>query len=196
MLITAVMSGRNETVSGSRRHKNNAFLARKAGPCRSQEGGRGSMATAQLVAQDVFAYLRPEQINAVNNASEVIECRAGTVVYSRGAKANYMYAVLTGHVALRFPGKAGVSIFIEELLRGAMFGTSTMFDHSYMLTAQCVTDCRLLKINTTALRRVMEEDLLIGFAIQKHISELYFKRYIDAMQKLGAIVMSLPLEAR
>ncbi len=154
------------------------------------------MATAQLVAEDVFAYLRPEQINAVNNASEVIECRAGTLVYSQGAKANYMYVVLSGQVALRFPWKTGVSIFIEDLGRGAMFGTSAMFDHSYMLTAQCVIACRLLKIDTTVLRRVMEEDPRIGFAVQKHISELYFKRYIDAMQKLGATMMSIPLEAK
>jgi len=153
------------------------------------------MTSPQLVAQDVFGYLRPEQINAVNNASEVIECRAGAVVYSRGAKANYMYVVLDGQVALRFPGKGGVNIFIEELSRGAMFGGSVMFDHSYMLTAQCVTDCRLLRLDTTVLRHVMEEDPRIGYVIQKRISELYFKRYIDAMQKLGAIVMSIPLEA-
>jgi CRP-like cAMP-binding protein len=153
------------------------------------------MASLQLVAQDVFGYLRPEQINAVNNASEVVEYRAGAVVYSRGEKANYMYVVLSGQVALRFPGKAGVSIFIEELGPGTMFGTSVMFDHSYMLTSQCVTDCRLLKIDTTVLRYAMEEDSRIGYAIQKRISDLYFKRYIDAMQKLGAIVMAIPLEA-
>jgi CRP-like cAMP-binding protein len=149
------------------------------------------MATAQLVAQDVFGYLRPEQINDINNASEVIECRAGEVVYQRGTKAAYMYILLEGQVDLRFPGKGGMSIFIEELGPGALFGASIMLDTSYMLTSQCVTDCQLLRIDTTALRRAMEEDPRIGYAIQQRISELYFKRYVDAMQKLAAVQGSL-----
>ena len=149
------------------------------------------MATVQLVAEGIFAYLRPEQTNVVNKASEVIECRAGEVVYSRGTRSDYMYVVLEGQVDLRFPGKPGMSIFIGELGPGAIFGASIMFDHSYMLTSQCVTDCQLLRIDARVLRHAMQEDSEIGYAIQRCISEVYFKRYMDVMHKLVAIQGSL-----
>ena len=41
----------------------------------------------------------------------------------------------------------------------------------------------------------MDDDPLMGYAIQTLISRVYFKRYIDTMQKLQAIVHSIPLEA-
>ena len=79
------------------------------------------MATSQLLAEDVFSYLRPEQINAIHNVSEIIERRSGEVVYIQGEKAKSFYVVLDGEVALRLPGKKGLSLLIESLGRGAIF---------------------------------------------------------------------------
>lgn len=93
------------------------------------------MTTPQLLAQDVFSYLRPEQINVIHNAAEIVEYRAGQVVYTQGEKARHVYVVLDGQVALRLPGKKGVSILIESLGRGAIFGASASFEPgAYMLT--------------------------------------------------------------
>jgi CRP-like cAMP-binding protein len=155
------------------------------------------MATPQLLAQDVFSYLRPEQINVIHKASEILERQAGQVVYHQGDKAKYLYVVLEGEVALRLPGKQGLSILIESLGRGAIFGASASLEPgTYMLTAQCMADSKILKIETDALRRLTDEDCRMGYAIQRHISDIYFKRYTETMQKLQTIVMSIPLEAR
>jgi len=35
----------------------------------------------------------------------------------------------------------------------------------------------------------------MGYTIQTMISRVYFKRYLDTMRKLQAIVQSIPLEA-
>jgi CRP-like cAMP-binding protein len=154
------------------------------------------MATSQLLAQDVFSYLRPEQINVINNVAEIVDYRAGQVVYPQGEKARHVYVVLDGQVALRLPGNKGISILIESLGPGAIFGVSASFEPgAYMLTASCLTDSRILKMETAVLRRLTDEDCRMGYALQKRISELYFKRYIETMQKLQAIVMSIPLEA-
>ena len=66
---------------------------------------------------------------------------------------------------------------------------------TYTLTAQCTEDSRLLKIKASTLKRLMDDDLIMGYAIQTIISRVYFKRYIDTMRKLQAIVRSIPLEA-
>lgn len=155
------------------------------------------MATPQLSALDVFSYLRPEQINIINNAAKIVEYRAGQVVYTQGEKAGHVYVVLDGQVALRLPGKQGVSILIESVGPGAIFGASASFEPgAYMLTASCLADSKILKMETAVLRRLTDDDCRMGYALQKRISELYFKRYIETMQKLQAIVMSIPLEAQ
>jgi CRP-like cAMP-binding protein len=153
------------------------------------------VATAQMLAQDVFSYLTPDQINAIHNTSEVVEQRAGEAVYRQGDKGQFLFVVLEGQVELRLPGKKGLSILIESLGRGSIFGAGASFDlQSYTLTAQCVVDCKFLKIDAARLRRLMENDCRMGYAIQRRISDLYFKRYTETMLKMQAIVMSVPLE--
>jgi len=154
------------------------------------------MATSQMLAQDVFSYLRPEQINIIHNASEVVERHARAVVYTQGEKGKYLYVVIDGQVALRLPGSKGMSILIETLGRGAIFGAGASFEPgTYTLTAQCVSDCKLLRIDTAVWRRLMEEDSRMGYALQKRISDLYFKRYVETMRTLQGIIACIPLEA-
>jgi CRP-like cAMP-binding protein len=176
------------------------------------------MATSQLSERDVFHYLRPEQINAIDKISETIDCHAGDLVYTRGDKARYLYALLDGQVELVLPGKGGIAVLIESLNRDAIFGTSASFaprawwfighrnpndavfgtnasfdPGTYTLTARCTADSKILKIDTIALRQLMEEDCRMGYAIQRHISDLYFKRFVETMNKLQAIVMNIPM---
>ncbi len=153
------------------------------------------MATFQLLGQDVFSYLRPEQINSIHNVSEMIDRRAGDLVYSQGEDARHVYVVLDGQVDLQLPGKKGFGILIESLRRDAIFGASASLEPGrYMLTARCAIDSKLLKIDAAMLRSLLDKDCRMGYAIQRRITDIYFKRYIETMQKLQAVVMSIPLE--
>ena len=99
------------------------------------------MATSQLLKQDVFNYLRPEQINAIHNVSEIIDRKAGNVVYTQGEKATHLYVVLDGHVDLLLPGRKGLGILIESLGRVAIFVPSASFESgTYALAARCTVD--------------------------------------------------------
>jgi CRP-like cAMP-binding protein len=154
------------------------------------------MGVARLEKQHVFDLLRPEQVNALSEASQVVRLRAGEEVYRKGEKAEDFYIVLSGEVALRLPGKRGVSILIDEVTEGAMFGTCVSLTlDCYMCSAQCTKDSELLRIPTDALKELLDDDLRMGYAIQSHISQIYFQRYVETMKKLQAIVMNIPVEA-
>jgi CRP-like cAMP-binding protein len=154
------------------------------------------MAVEQLEGHEVFQFLRPDEIRAISDAAEAVDYRAGDIVYEKGVKADYFFVVLEGQVSLRLPGKAGVSIQIDELTAGAMFGSCVCFNLvDYSLTAQCTKDSRLLKIESATLKELMDTDLVMGYAIQTQISRVYFNRYIETMRKLQSIVMNLPLES-
>jgi CRP-like cAMP-binding protein len=150
-----------------------------------------------MFAHPIFSYLSAEQNDAIQRASQVVECRAGELVYNQGDEAKFVYVVLEGQVALRLPGNKGISILIESLESGSIFGAGSSFAlQAYTLHAQCIAHAKLLKIDAALLRQVMEEDPRMGYAIQKHISDLYFKRYIRTMLKFQAVVTSIPLEAQ
>jgi CRP-like cAMP-binding protein len=153
------------------------------------------MAVERLEGHGVFQFLRPDEMRAISDAAEVVEYRAGDTVYEKGVRADHFYVVLDGQVSLRLPGKPGVSIQIDELTQGAMFGSCVCFQLvEYSLTAQCTEDSRLLKISSATLKELMDEDLLMGYTIQTQISRVYFNRYVETMKKLQSIVMNLPLE--
>lgn len=153
------------------------------------------MAVERLDRNEVFQFLRPDQVMAISNAAKVLEFQAGETIYSKGEQAEYFYIVLDGQVSLRMPGKAGISIQVDELTTGAMFGSCVCFQlMTYSLTAQCNSDARVLRLDAATLKELMDRDLVMGYAIQTQISRIYFSRYLDATKKLQAIVMNLPIE--
>ena len=88
-----------------------------------------------------------------------------------------------------------MSIQIDELTKGAMFGSCICFQLiNYSLNAQCTSDSKLLRIESATLKELMDGDLLMGYTIQTQISRIYFNRYIDTMKKLQSIILNLPLE--
>ena len=138
-----------------------------------------------LTAQDVFSFLRPDQVNAISEASEKVSYVAGETVYTEGARAECFFTILEGAVELRLRGKDGSGILIDQLTKGAMFGSCVCFSRDcYALTARCTEDSELLKVQNAALRDLMDDDLVMGYALQTRISEVYFNRYIQTMEKL------------
>jgi len=149
-----------------------------------------------IKAQDVFSFLRPDQVNAISDASERVTCNAGDLVYQKGDKAEHLYVVLDGEVTLRVPGQGGVSLVIDQLGKGALLGGPLgQKRRAYALSAQCSQKAKLLKIEMGAMKKLMEQDERMGLYLQRHIATAYFNRYIDTMKKLQAIVRNIPVEA-
>jgi CRP-like cAMP-binding protein len=150
----------------------------------------------RLESQDVFGFLRPEQIDILSDAADVMAYKMGDTVYYHGQKADHMYVVLEGSVLLRLPGKGGISVPIDLATKGVVFGACRCFDiETYATTAECMQDSRLMKIEAAVLGRLMDQDLLMGYVMQRRISQVYFERYLATMRKLQGIVMSLPIDA-
>jgi CRP-like cAMP-binding protein len=153
------------------------------------------MAIERLEGQEIFQFLRPDQVTKISNVAEVVEFRAGEMVYEKDSPAEHFYVVLDGQISLRLPGREGVSLYVDELTTGAMFGSCICFQFvNYSLDARCASDARLLKIESATLKELMDSDLVLGYTIQTQISRIYFSRYVDTMKKLQSIVLNLPLE--
>ena len=153
------------------------------------------MVVERLKKQQIFQLLRPEQVDLLSEASKVTKFRTGEMVYRKGERADRFYIVLKGQVSLRLPARtAGLSVLIDELTEGDLFGgcVPTVLD-AYSLNAQCTEESEILVISVSALEAIMDGDPRIGYIIQSGISGIYFKRYIETMEKLQAIVMNIPV---
>jgi len=154
------------------------------------------MPTQQLASHEIFQMLRPEQVDAISSAAEEISLKPGDVVFHQGERADHFFVVLEGQVALRLGRPGGVSVLIDEATPGATFGSCVCLQiDTYSLSAQCTAPTRLLKIKAATLKKLMDDDLVMGYAVQTMISRIYFKRYVDTMRKLQAMIQSIPLEA-
>jgi CRP-like cAMP-binding protein len=154
------------------------------------------MASEQLTGHDLFQLLRPEQVCAISEAAEEISLTSGETVFRRGDEADFLFVVLEGQVALRLPSKEGLSTLIDEVTRGAVFGSCICFQlDSYTLDARCTEDSKLLKIRAATLKKQLDDDPVLGYEVQTLVSRVYFKRYLDTAQKLQAILQTMPVEA-
>ena len=140
-------------------------------------------------AEELFQFLRPEQVVALNAAAEPVSFKPGESVYRQGNAATYMYVVVSGKIALYSPGDDGVDVQINELGPGKLFGVCVCLGiDSYTATAVCSGDAWLLRINAEVLKGLMERDTEIGYALEKQIARIYFNRYVNATKRLREVV--------
>jgi cAMP-dependent protein kinase regulator len=149
-----------------------------------------------ITSQELFSFLLPEQVSTISDAAERVSFKPGEVVYSKGERATDFFIVLEGEITLRLPGSSGVGVVIDQLGRGAIFGGALGTGRkNYALSAHCTEKAKLLRVRNSALKSLMKKDVRMGYHLQAYISDSYFRRYVDTMNKLQAIVMNLPIEA-
>jgi CRP-like cAMP-binding protein len=145
-------------------------------------------------AKLVFSYLKPEEIEFLSNYAMTEQYKAGTVIYQKGQPASRAYVLLEGEVALRVPSKSGLDLLVEHAGPGTMFGASVLLGENYMVTAQCLTDCKIMSIGKTPLEQIVEANPRMGLVIEKYLAEFYYHRSIDLMYKLEALIRGVPSE--
>ncbi len=153
------------------------------------------MPVEKLQRHELFGLLSPREIERLSNASGVVQCKAGEKVYSEGVPASHLFVLLKGRVELKRPTKGGLSLLVDDLPEGSIFGVSSLTGtQRYLLNAECVEDSEVLKVEGEVLRQILNQNPTVGYTIQKRISQIFFKRYVDTMEKLQSVVQAIPLK--
>ena len=152
------------------------------------------MAVEKLEKHELFGLLNPKEMERLSNASGVAKLKAGDKVYSEGIPASHLFVLLKGRVELRRLTSEGPSFLVEDLIEGALFGVSALVGTDrFLLNAECVEDSEVLKIEGKVLRQILDENPVVGYATQRRISQIFFKRYVDTMERLRTVVQAIPL---
>jgi CRP-like cAMP-binding protein len=154
------------------------------------------MSTTTLKSNHIFSYLKPEEIDFLSNYATTEEYKPGAIVYRKGQPASRAYVLLEGEVLLRVPSQTGQDLIVEQASSGTMIGASVLLGETYMVTAQCLTDCKIMSIGKTPLERIVEANPQMGLVIEKYLAEMYYQRSIDLMHKLEALIREVPTETK
>jgi len=152
------------------------------------------MVIEKLQHHELFGLLTPKEVGRLSDASGVAKLGKGERVYAEGIPASHLFVLLKGRVELRRPAKGGVSFLVDDVVEGGVFGVSSLTGgERYLLNAQCVEDSEVLKVESQTLRRILDENPVVGYAVQRRISQIFFKRYVDAMERPRSVVLAVPV---
>lgn len=152
------------------------------------------MVGEKLRHHELFGLLTPKEVERLSNVSGVVKLGKGERVYAEGIPASHLFVLLKGKVELRRPAKGGLSLLVDDVVEGGVFGVSSLMGgERYLLNAECMEDSEVLKVESQALRRILDENPAIGYAVQRRISQVFFKRYVDAMERLRSVVLAVPM---
>jgi CRP-like cAMP-binding protein len=155
------------------------------------------MLIEKLRKHEVFGLLKPDEIKQLSAVSGVMSLREGERIYSEGMPASHLFVLIKGRVELKRPTRGGPSLLIDDLMEENIFGVSSLLGADrYLLNAECVEDSEVLKIEGKDLRRIFERNPVVGYAMQRRVSQIFFKRYTNVMERLQAVVQAVPAHAR
>jgi signal-transduction protein with cAMP-binding, CBS, and nucleotidyltransferase domain len=152
------------------------------------------MVIEKLQSHELFRLLTPKEVERLSNASSIVKLKKGERFYSEGVPASNLFVLLSGRVELRRPTKGGLSFLVDDVPDGGVFGVSSLTGgERYLLNAECVADSEVLKVESRVLLDILDENPAAGYATQRRISQIFFKRYVDAMEKLRIVVQAVPM---
>ncbi len=78
-------------------------------------------------------------------------------------------------------------------MAGSIFGISSLMGaERYLLNAECTEDSEVLKIENKVLNQILDENPVAGYALQRRVSQIVFKRYLNSMERLQSIIQAIP----
>jgi len=102
---------------------------------------------------------------------------AETVVFPQGARADKLYVVLSGRLAIRFKPYDGEVLTVAELEAGDVFGWSAALGRrTYTSSAVALDDSRMLSVRGQVLRRLCESHPKTGVVILERLAEVIAER--------------------
>ena len=152
------------------------------------------MSLEKLEKHELFGLLNETEMAVLSGASGVMRFTKGEKVCREGNTAGHFFVLLRGRVELTRPEAEGPGILVDDLLPGSVFGVSSVMNADrYFLDGVCVEDSEVLKIEGSALRRVLDTNPIMGYAMQRRLSQIFFKRFVEAMERVQASAYEVPL---
>lgn len=106
-------------------------------------------------------------------------CNPGTFLFRTGDPAECLYILREGRVRLAVGERGHMTHTVGSA--GEAFGWSSLVDRdSYSASAECLTPCRVVKIDKRSLYRILENDPASGMLFYKRLAGVIGQRLVES----------------
>jgi CRP-like cAMP-binding protein len=143
-----------------------------------------------LKGMNLFEFLKLEELEDIAALARVEEFKAGDYIFKEGDKAEKVYLVLEGRVAVEIeigPNKKAV-VYTET--KGKMFGyPSLVKPHTFSTYARCMDQVKLVTIKAGDLvEKVFKNDCRRGYLVMNKLAEIIAVKLKETRMQLLSLV--------
>ena len=111
--------------------------------------------------------------------------KAGQILFKEGDFADYLYILEEGEIKLAIKGDKQLSFSMDKT--GSIFGWSALVEpRRYTATADCVKDCKVIKVDADRLMSTFQKHPAEGLAIMRRLAGVIADRLMKSYQGLTA----------
>jgi CRP-like cAMP-binding protein len=150
-----------------------------------------SVSPELLKQTNLFSFLKLEELKDIAVLCKTEEFEPGSLVYQEGDRAEKIYLVREGRVAIEVEIRPGKRIPVYTETKGKMFGyPSLVKPHAFETYARCLDKVKLITLNADELvNRIFKEDCRRGYMVMNKLAEIIGQKLKETRQQLLSLVL-------
>ena len=148
----------------------------------------------------LFSALTDAELEKIVNLATDREYAAGATIFQEGDSAEELFVLREGKVALQMmlptaPAQMSRRVTVDAVTKNEVLGWSAIVEpYVYTLTAICLQKVKALSINSTKLRRLLQDSPQTGFEILNGLIKVVASRLGDTRRVLVTERLLVPKE--
>ncbi len=133
-----------------------------------------------LKAHPFLEGLAPEHVKVITGCAKNVRFKAGDYLLRTGDEEEALFLIRQGSVAIEMPRAGGEPVVIETLEPGDVLGVSCMTPTRANLDCRARETVLAFTLDNTCLRRKMNDDPRLGYALSMKLLERTYERLARA----------------
>lgn len=135
-----------------------------------------------------FADISEESLKQLAMIAEEKAIPANTVIFNEGDPAEYLSVILQGEVNIQYRLGTGELRTVDTLVAGDLLGWSALIEpYRYTAIATTTKPTQLARLDGPRLRKLCEDDPLLGYKLTTQIAKLLAHRLEGARVQLAVV---------
>jgi len=134
-----------------------------------------------------LALLNDEQLAAILDYVDVVNCAQATTLFQEGQPGDSMFLILEGQMRVFTTPRSGPPLLLRMLEAGDAFGEVALLNHvARTASVEATQNSVLIKITSSALQRLLTEQPALAAQFLYHVARAVGRQLSDLTAKLRA----------
>ncbi len=133
-----------------------------------------------------FRELQIKHLDMIAGITQLRTVKSGEVLFREGDRAEYIYIVLSGRIALDMavPPRGKTRFHTADTWEVIGWSSATPVVHQRTASATAVVDSRLAMIDSTKLRELCDQDHDLGYLVMRRLANIVASRLMSSRLQL------------